>query len=217
MKRLRQENEEDAHQPSNDELVEHRHRFAIVQELVTQGCDEWPDTFELALEVKSQTNYAYFGHNNFLVGLGMHERLNNPNGGTAMSKRPRVLQWGWISHSRFFQKLFRDAKRGIPHGKDECTFVGWHYWGDKRTVVPVPYYVIEVHDLTASNLNICLDWIERYHTTLHDAQADLDAVTAVVPSFTKRLHPDGDRSPLEERERVARKLTLAANMDQFGL
>lgn len=197
-------------EPTNEDLVEYREKYAIVQEQVKFGCVDWPDTFELAIQVKRSPAKRSRGIVSSWYG-GWIRAASPPR---VPDYAPIVTTWGWISHSLFVFKLFSlmDRAGGMYKG-GECQFEGWEY-PEHRNGIPVPRYVIQWDNPdTVSDFYKCLTWITAYHTTLHDAQVDMDMVTAVVPSLSRKVQEIWDSMPME----INGKLKMLAAMDQFGL
>jgi hypothetical protein len=186
---------------TNEELVEYREKYAIAQALVKFGCALWPDTFELAIKIGQREQTRSNGYFSWT-------QPGSPK------YKPIVMTWGWISHSLFVCKLFSlEGDTGSTYKGGECQFTGWHY-PEGRNVIPMPCYEVQMEDSQAvHDFHKCLQWIAAYHTTLHDAQVDMDMVTAVVPSLSRKVQEIGDSMPME----INGNLKMLKAMDQFGL
>jgi hypothetical protein len=199
--------DEEQGEPTNEELIEYREKYAIVQELVKFGCVDWPDTFELAIELKRAPQRSRFDDtNSHWWALRPIERVPE--------YAPVVVTWGWISHSPFVFKVFSLVDHtGSTYKGGECRFEGWHY-PEHRNAIPVPHYVLQWENpQTVTDFHTCLQWIIAYHTALHDTQVDVDAVTAVVPSLSRKVQDIWDTMFME----IYGKLKVLTAMDQFGL
>lgn len=207
--RSRKRGRDEEGEPTNEDLVEYREKYAIVQELVKFGCVDWPDTFELAIEVKRAPSRRSQGT---VSWPGVWIRASSPP--RVPSYAPILVTWGWISHSAFVFKLFSLVDHtGSTYKGGECWFEGWHY-PEHRNAIPVPHYVIQWDNPNTVNaFHACLTWIVAYHTTLHDAQTDMDMVTAVVPSLSRNVQDIWESMPIKNDG----KLRMLKAMDQFGL
>ena len=201
-KRAREEQE-----PTNEE-VEYREKYAIVQELVKFGCVDWPDTFELAIELKRSPQRSR-------VDTHVGHWWERPSPIVRVPEyAPIVVTWGWISHSPYVFKLFSLVDHtGSTYKTGECRFEGWYY-PEGKNAIPVPRYVLQwEYPQTVSDFYACLKWIVEYYTILHDAQTDMDMVTALVPSMSRRVQDIWESMPME----IDGKLKMLKAMDQFGL